>query len=261
MGKTKIKPKKALLILCLLICANTKAESVFSLDLKTDIIINTLAIGVFTSSFFIENPPSQIPDSLTRSDVNSFDRFFMLTSQDTTIRRISDVTLACMYILPLIPAFSVMDNFNANILLTYSVMYAQTAMLAFGTERLIKNNVTRFRPFLHDGRALTFDDRNESFPSGHTTMAFMSATFFATAFSLEHPDSRWKWPLIIGSHSLAASVGTMRVVSGMHFVTDVLAGAVLGSLFGWVVPALHRNPNSNFSAIATGNGLLLSLRF
>ena len=128
---------------------------------------------------------------------------------------------------------------------------------------LFKNNVTRFRPYSHDGRELRANHRHDSFPSGHTCAAFLSATFFSTTFVLENPNSRWRWPAIIGSHAIAASVGAMRMMAGMHFLTDVLVGAAMGSFYGWLIPILHvqRNRNENtFPVKLTGNGLLVSLR-
>ena len=251
--------KGILAILCFLVlCGNLKAESVFSLNWKTDITLGVLAIGVSVSSLFIETQPSHIPFSLGRSDVNAFDRAFMVTQQSAAIRRISDVTVVGLGILPV---FSLLDNFNANTVLTYAVMYSQAMLLAYGTRMLMKNNITRFRPFLHDGRELRPDHPHNSFPSGHTNSAFLSATFFSTTFSLEHPDSRWRWPVIIGSHAVAASVGAMRMMAGMHFLTDVLAGAAIGSLYGWLIPTLHRDRNvRDFPVKVTGNGLLVSLR-
>jgi len=251
--------KGTLAILCFLVlCANLKAESVFSLDLKTDIALSALAIGVSISSLFIEIQPSQIPASLGRSDVNAFDRALMVTRQSTAIKRISDVTIVSLGVFPVL---SFLDNFNVNTVLTYGVMYSQAMLLAYGSRMLLKNNVTRFRPYLHDGRELRSDHRHDSFPSGHTCAAFLSATFFSTTFSLEHPDSRWRWPVVIGSHVLAASVGAMRMMAGMHFLTDVLTGAVMGSLYGWLIPYLHRNRNArNIPVKVTGNGLLVSLR-
>ena len=240
-----------------------KAESVFALDLRTDIALSALALGVFGSSLFIETPPGQIPDSLNRSDVNPFDRFFMFTRLNAPIRYASSATMVGMAaFLPAIPILYSFDtHFNMNTILTYGVMYSQATLLAYGTRILLRNNLTRFRPYDHDGSLLEPNARHDSFPSGHTTVAFMSASFFSTAFSLEHPNSVWRLPAIIGSHALAAGVGAMRVVSGMHFVTDVIAGAGLGSLVGWLMPHLHRwTQNSNFEIIA-GNGLLLSFRY
>jgi len=251
-------------IICFLaVCAQVKAESVFSLDLKTDITIGALAVGVFVSSLFIENPPeqNQVPPSLSRRDVNAFDRPLMVTRQNAAIKRISDVTMVGLGFMPVV---SLIDNFTMTTVTTYVVMYSQAMLLAYGSRMLFKNNITRFRPYSHDGRELRANHRHDSFPSGHTCAAFLSATFFSTTFVLENPDSRWKWPAIIGSHTLAASVGAMRMVGGMHFLTDVLVGAAMGSFFGWLIPVLHlqrnRDNGNHFPIKPIENGLALSLR-
>jgi len=253
--------KKILSILCFIaLCTSAKAESVFSLDLKTDIAISTLAIGVFAGSFFIETPPGNIPDSLNRNDVNALDRSLMFTRLNSPVRYTSTAAMVTMAgLLPLVP---VMGNFNMDTIVTYGVMYTQATLLAYGTRVLLRNNITRWRPYLYDGRELNSGHRHDAFPSGHTCVAFMSATFFTTTFSLDYPDSRWKWPLIAGSYTIASCIGALRIISGMHFFTDVLAGAAIGSLYGWLIPYLHRNRNSenDFPIIFTGNGLLLSLK-
>jgi undecaprenyl-diphosphatase len=63
-----------------------------------------------------------------------------------------------------------------------------------------------------------------SFPSGH------SITAFAVAVSLGHfyPEAS------IGLFFCAASVAASRVLLGMHFLTDVIAGAMIGSGLGAV---------------------------
>lgn len=61
-----------------------------------------------------------------------------------------------------------------------------------------------------------------SFPSGHTMTAF-SIAIVVTYF---YPTL--EWPL----YFLALSIGLSRIVLGMHFLSDVLAGAVLGSALG-----------------------------
>ena len=58
-----------------------------------------------------------------------------------------------------------------------------------------------------------------SFPSGHAANAFTIGTLIA----LVHPAAT---PLCLG---LAAGVAASRVVLGMHFVSDVLAGSLLGA--------------------------------
>ena len=61
-----------------------------------------------------------------------------------------------------------------------------------------------------------------SFPSGHTINAFAIATVLAL-----------QWPLFTPAlGALAASIGASRVVLGLHYVSDVAAGALLGLLIG-----------------------------
>ena len=59
---------------------------------------------------------------------------------------------------------------------------------------------------------------NTSFPSGHTVTAFA----LATAFSFLNP--RWSVPAFLG----AAMIGLSRVVLTAHYLSDVIAGAVVG---------------------------------
>ena len=61
-----------------------------------------------------------------------------------------------------------------------------------------------------------------SFPSGHTITAFAVALSIGAFYPAMRP----------GLLFCAASVGVSRVLLGMHFLTDVLAGAVLGSILG-----------------------------
>jgi undecaprenyl-diphosphatase len=62
-----------------------------------------------------------------------------------------------------------------------------------------------------------------SFPSGHT----ITACAVASALSLFYPD------LALGLYFCAASVAISRVLLGMHFVSDVIAGAALGTALGY----------------------------
>ena len=74
-------------------------------------------------------------------------------------------------------------------------------------------------------------EKDFSFPSGHTTVAFA----FALAVCLVEP-RRW---MKITAVCIAVLMGLSRLYVGVHFPTDVLAGAVFGSLSGlagaWVV--------------------------
>lgn len=63
-----------------------------------------------------------------------------------------------------------------------------------------------------------------SFPSGHSITAFA----VAVPLSLFYP---FVAPVLF---ALAASIALSRIVLGLHFLTDVIAGSLLGSLLGYV---------------------------
>jgi len=62
-----------------------------------------------------------------------------------------------------------------------------------------------------------------SFPSGHSITAFA----IAVPIGLFYPELRV--PLLF----TAASVATSRIILGMHFLSDVLAGSALGAALGY----------------------------
>jgi membrane-associated phospholipid phosphatase len=171
-----------------------------------------------------------------------------------------------VYGLLTLPILSVIGNANdTNTWLTYGIMYTEAFLLTFGTKDLLKNAIIRYRPYMYeggipDGRE---DDYYKSFPSGSTALAFLSATFLSTTFSEEYPDSKWRLPIIIGSYTLATGIASMRIVSGSHFLSDVLVGATIGSLYGWIIPFLHKKQNNenNLAINFTGNRILISLKF
>jgi membrane-associated phospholipid phosphatase len=127
-----------------------------------------------------------------------------------------------------------------------AAMYAETMALNSGLTYLLKSYFLRSRPLAYNqnpdiSRELkTSATARRSFPSGHTANAFASMVFLASVYQESHPDSRdteWVWAACLAS---ATTTGILRVASGRHFPTDVLAGAVFGTLIGWAVPHLHQ---------------------
>jgi len=100
----------------------------------------------------------------------------------------------------------------------------QAVLLAFLIERpiyfVLKNSLKRNRPqaALINFRSIITPSDQFSFPSGHTSAAFMMATLLGYYFP----------PLIIPLYGWATLVGCSRVVLGVHFPTDILVGIILG---------------------------------
>ncbi len=96
-------------------------------------------------------------------------------------------------------------------------------------------------------------DDFQSFPSGHTTAAFAFASVLSRETQMWWPDSRW----YIGTAAYAGAtlVGVSRMYDNMHWASDVLGGAAIGTLFGLkVVKYNHSHPGNRIDrALLKGN--------
>lgn len=91
------------------------------------------------------------------------------------------------------------------------------------------------RPTIGTILAVPLDDVSDpAFPSGHATRAFAVALFL----SLRTRDWRWGAPLF----AYAALVAVSRVYVGVHWPSDVLAGALLGLAWAFEFGRLTRLP-------------------
>ena len=73
---------------------------------------------------------------------------------------------------------------------------------------------------------------NNSFPSGHSALAFASAT---TMYK------RYGWEVGVPAYALATLTASARVAARKHHWYDALAGAVIGSSSGWLFTDAFNN--------------------
>jgi undecaprenyl-diphosphatase len=101
------------------------------------------------------------------------------------------------------------------------VIMAITGVLGVALYKALKRVFVRERPFItHSSISLAMAPLDRySFPSGHTLHA-VSFTWQAVAYFPE-----LAWVLV----PLASLIAASRVVLGLHYPTDVLAGAAIGS--------------------------------
>jgi membrane-associated phospholipid phosphatase len=126
---------------------------------------------------------------------------------------------------------------------TDALIAAETVALAGLTGQAVKLAVARRRPaaYASGGRRASSDD-DASFYSGHTNAAFAMATSLATCASLR--GDRDAWVVWATGLPLAAATGYLRIAADRHYLSDVLAGAGAGALFGVLVPRLLHSPDA-----------------
>ncbi len=217
---------------------------IYSLDMTRETILFTAGAAVYGANYLVrgvfpaESAEEHGSDNFDKDEINVFDRW-AVSSYSETSDDISDALLGALILSPMILTLDESLSDTG----VYLVMYAETLLLAQSVKELVKSTFTRYRPYNYSN---DFDydlakdrDSAESFFSGHTTIAFASASFLSTVYSKIHPEGAGKYWVMAAAYGGAATTGILRVASGMHFPTDVLAGAVWGTFTGIFIPALH----------------------
>lgn len=112
---------------------------------------------------------------------------------------------------------------------TYRMQTGITAHILMGaTVLLMKKGTKVMRPD---------NSSRNSFPSGHTAMAFVGAELLWQEY---HHDSPWYG---VAGYTLATATGILRMYNNRHWLSDVAMGAGIGILSGkiayWISPIIH----------------------
>ena len=153
---------------------------------------------------------------------------------------------------------------------TTTLLATQAYLTGAAIETVLKYLTSRQRPSYYDAvtgqnshvfhgpfyHFLKKDNSSfESFPSGHTTVAFAAATVFA----MEYREYR-AVPII--AYSAATAIGLSRIVQNQHWISDVLVGAALGFLTGrQVVNNYHRYSKLQLEKAKKKNSLSFNLDY
>lgn len=136
-----------------------------------------------------------------------------------------------------------------------SLSYTGISVMGFRIIAGRERPYSGFGPFTFNG--FTMDNEIQSFPSGHTTVAFAVSSAIAEYYD--------KWWLRIGMYGFASLTAYARVRNMQHWFSDVVFGALLGITGGLHVAAQERKregktTSNNFSIIPSFNSISLIYR-
>ncbi len=126
----------------------------------------------------------------------------------------------------------------------------EAILLSTTTTFAVKTLAGRARPYIDAANPHSFQlargfsgDDYQSFPSGHTTAAFAFASTLSRETQMWWPDSRW----LVGTlaYGSATLVGMSRMYNNLHWASDVIGGAAIGTLFGLKVVRYHHSHPDN----------------
>lgn len=124
---------------------------------------------------------------------------------------------------------------NNKVMLRNAYKSAISIAIAITSTSALKFAINRTRPYNKYPNDIIKRDHAGpySFPSGHTTAAFATATAVSLSYN--------KWYITIPSFAYAGIVGYSRMRLGMHYGTDVFGGIIIGvgsGLITWKIDKL-----------------------
>lgn len=233
----------------------------WKLSYKIDIPIIVSSFGLdFCAELYKRNIDGLTDNqilNLNKDDIFFLDRF-AADLYDLNLKKASDYTVYTNFLIPIGTSLLI----DKESFLSDMVIYGETMYLQAGITKWCKFLTKRNRPYTYNDKVVDSrkDNRDArfSFPSMHTSTAFSAAVFV----SFLYEEKGGKHPIIfwIANLSLATATGILRVASGDHFPTDVIAGAIIGSAVGYLIPALHKTKDSKISFYFTGNSIFLTMK-
>ncbi|HKA89720.1 MAG TPA: phosphatase PAP2 family protein [Haliangiales bacterium] len=140
-----------------------------------------------------------------------------------------------------------------------AMIIVESAVLAADLNQTIKFLVGRERPYVHalaaSQKPIDSED-NLSFYSGHTTLAFSLAVSSGTIASMRG----YRYAPLVWATGLTVAVGTgyLRIAGDRHYFTDVLGGAAMGAIVGFLVPYVFHHSGTKMDASPVPGGAVIT---
>lgn len=241
--------------------SSTAQESAFPYSRsKKDFLIAPISLSALIVSEIIDKRDYNLTideiEKLDRASINSFDRSATYNWSESA-EKFSDIPEQILRFSPLLQFIPLVKHKKWDHAGTYGLMYAEVLMLNTGLTGITKSLAGRIRPYLYN-TSLTAEERfamqsdeapvaSTSFFSGHSSTAFASAVFLSKTYTDIYGRNTWSKVIWAGSLTLATVTAVARVEAGVHFPTDVLVGALVGSAIGYLIPVLHKTKTEKLS--------------
>jgi len=223
--------------------AAAKRASPFEIDLRVELPLLTAAVAIWlTPQFIATDLGAPACDPCDPAQLNGLDRA-VINFSSTAAKSASDVLVG---VIPALAAGATLLNYGrygGKSITEDLLILAEVLAISGAMHQVVRFAVRRPRPFMYVAGKYA-EDRDAigstlSFYSGHTSIAFAMATAGAYLYTIRNPRSRYAALVWTGALLGAGAVGYSRVAAGRHFWTDAIAGAVVGTAVGLLVPALH----------------------
>jgi membrane-associated phospholipid phosphatase len=217
----------------------------YEVDLRVDLPI--MVIELVVAGGWVLGPqlaPPYCAPICDRDDVWAIDRF-AAGWYDEGWALAADIGVATQFVLAG-GTLIVDEGFGPAV--NEAVVVGQAVAGALALSVISNTSTRRPRPHVYGDKSLEADRMSGraalSFFSGHTAGAFAAAISTFETLRRRHPGRNVNYVVLGVGLAGGAFVGTARLLGGQHFLTDVLAGAAVGTAMGFLVPALHESPVS-----------------
>jgi membrane-associated phospholipid phosphatase len=192
-------------------------------------------------------------------DVNAFDRV-AIGNDSHLAGTISDVSVGVAVLGPPLLDLALLGATQPY--LQDLVVYAEVLSVSGALVTTAKYTAQRPIPLVYtstDPNLLKAPNSYASFYSGHTTLAFAALSAAAMTAHYRYQVDIVPWVIVT---ALGGSIAYERVAAGRHFPTDVIVGAMTGTLEGVLIPLFHskRDTRTSVQIISPQNSIGLSIK-
>ena len=241
-----------------LVKGQEKSNSPYALSRGLDMTIAGISGGLLLGSILIDYMPMDLNEiaGLKLGDVPDYDSRAIDNWSISSIK-MSD---ALLFSSIAIPGLLMFDKEIRGDYRNFSLVWAQSFFLTLGFTNFTKVLVGRPRPYLYADNASDDyklkKDNKKSFFSGHTSISAVSWFLMASMYEDYRPGSNISPYLWTSAFLVPAYTAYCRYDAGKHFLSDVVAGYLVGSTIGVLVPKWYTKKNNkvNLSFILQPTG-------